>query len=101
MFFRGSRYEGVPEAEVAGPDGRTIRYKTVRLIPAPDPREATYRVRHGDRFDLAAHAALGDAEAYWRLCDLAGVPRPADLVATPGARIAVPAPGGGFGGGDV
>jgi hypothetical protein len=95
MFFRGSRYEHVPEAEIKGPGGRTIRYKRVRFIPETAGGRLTYGVREGDRPDLAAYMALGDPEAFWRLCDINRVQRPVDLTALPGQRIAVPGPEGG------
>lgn len=92
MFFRGSRYEHVPEAEIGGPDGRTIRYKRIRLIPEEEAR-LTYRVEEGDRPDLAAYRAVGDPELFWRLCDVNRIRRPVDLTAVPGRRILVPGPG--------
>jgi hypothetical protein len=94
MFFRGSRYEDVPEAEIGGPDGRTIRYKRQRFIPELESGRATRLVREGDRADLLAYAALGDPEAFWRLCDLNRTMRPVDLAAAPGTRIAIPSPDG-------
>lgn len=92
MFFRGSRYEHVPVAQIAGPNGRTIHYKRIRFIPEETAR-LTYRVEEGDRPDLAAYRALGDPESFWRLCDVNRVRRPADLTAVPGRRILVPGPG--------
>ncbi len=94
MFFRGSRYEYVAEAELAT-DTRTIHYKRMRFIPETNVGRTTYAVRQGDRPDLAAYAGLGDPEGFWRLCDLNRVQRPVDLTATPGSRIAVPGPDGG------
>ena len=35
MFFKGSRYEKVPEATLTDADGRVIRYKTTRFIDDP------------------------------------------------------------------
>lgn len=96
MFFRGSRYEQVPDAEFVDGRGRTIRYKRQRFVPELDPGRRTVAVREGDRPDLAAYAALGDPEMFWRLCDLNRVMRPVDLTAKPGARIAVPAPENGL-----
>jgi hypothetical protein len=92
VFFRGSRYEHVPEAEIDGPNGRTIRYKRTRFIPEEGAR-LTYRVEQGDRPDLAAYRAVGDPELFWRLCDVNRTPRPVDLTAKPGRRILVPGPG--------
>jgi len=83
----------VAEAELAGADDRTIRFKRLRFVPA-SPARLSYRVEEGDRPDLAAYRTIGDPEQYWRLCDANLVLRPADLTARPGRRILVPGPGG-------
>ena len=92
MFFRGSRYEAIPEAEHTGSDGRVIRYKRMRFIPATAASQR-YVVRDGDRPDLAAASTLGDPERFWQLCDANRTMRPTELTDDPGAVIAVPAPG--------
>ena len=33
MFFRGSRYETVADAELTTAGGRVVRYKRIRFIP--------------------------------------------------------------------
>ena len=91
MFFRGSRYERVADAEIEAPDGRVIRYKRMRFIPAVNATLG-YVVRDGDRPDFAAYRTLGDPEQFWRLCDANRVMRPVDLTAVPGRRIRVPGP---------
>ena len=95
MFFRGSRYEYIADASIDGPDGRTIRYKRMRFIPAGAARLAM-KVNEGDRTDLLAYRALGDPEQFWRLCDVNLVRRPVDLTVQPGRRIGVPGPEGGI-----
>ena len=91
MFFRGSRYEHIGNAELTTRDGRLIRYKRRRFIP-----EATgalsYLVKEGDRADLAAYAALGDPEQFWRICDASDAMNPPDLTAEPGKSVRVPIP---------
>ncbi|HEY7427559.1 MAG TPA: hypothetical protein VH682_25230 [Gemmataceae bacterium] len=94
MFFRGSRYEHIPEAEIPGPGGRTIRYKRMRFIPETSGR-LTYKVEQGDRPDLVAYRTTGDPEQYWRLCDANRERRPVDLTSRPGRRILIPGPDGG------
>lgn len=91
MFFRGSRYDGVPEAELLAADGRVLRYKRRRVIPETPAPLGTV-VRSGDRPDLVAYRALGDAELYWMLCDANRQQRPARLTAKPGETIGVPGP---------
>ena len=105
MFFRGSRYEGVPEAELATADGRTVRYKRIRFVPDAAGRSGTtgtiggtgasvpYRVLPDDRPDLVAYKTAGDPELFWRLCDANGTMRPDELTDEPGAVIRIPAPG--------
>jgi hypothetical protein len=96
MFFRGSRYENISETSLVASDGRTIRYKRMRFIPpAASPPRLFSKVELGDRPDLMAFRTLGDPEQFWRLCDLNLVPRPVDLTAVPGTRVAIPAPEGG------
>ena len=96
MFFRGSRYENVAEAELISTDGRSIRYKRMRFIPEISG-SGVYKVRQGDRPDLAAYIVLGDPEQFWRLCDINRVQRPVDLTADAGTTLAVPGPDGGGG----
>jgi hypothetical protein len=93
MFFRGSRYENVPEAEFVSADGRSIRYKRMRFIPEISGT-GVYSVRQGDRPDLAAYNVLGDPEQFWRLCDINRVQRPVDLTRDPATVLDVPGPNG-------
>lgn len=96
MFFRGSRYENIADTTCTAKDGRTIRYKRMRLIPRGSlPQRLFTSVEQGERPDLLAFRTIGDPEQFWRLCDLNLVQRPADLTAEPGALVAVPAPEGG------
>ncbi|WP_018185017.1 hypothetical protein [Kaistia granuli] len=94
MFFRGSRYEAIADAETTDRNGRCVRYKRMRFIPST-PGAFGYQVREEERPDLVAYRALGDAEQFWRLADVNRTMRPIELTATPGRRIRVPAPGGG------
>jgi hypothetical protein len=96
MFFRGSRYENIADTTCTAKDGRTIRYKRMRLIPqASSPPRLFTPVQQGERPDLLAFRTIGDPEQFWRLCDLNLVQRPVDLTAQPGVLVAVPAPEGG------
>lgn len=92
MFFRGSRYEGVPTAQLQTADGRTIRYKRMRFIPEVEGT-TPYGVEPEDRPDLVAYKVAGDPELFWRLCDANRVMWPPDLTAEPGRIIRIPAPG--------
>jgi hypothetical protein len=91
MFFRGSRYESVPNAEKTANDGRVLRYKRRRIIPSIAAPLGT-EVRIGDRPDLVAFRAFGDPELFWLLCDANRIQRPAQLTSKPGQIIGVPGP---------
>jgi nucleoid-associated protein YgaU len=91
MFFRGSRYEPVPEAQLATPDGRTIRYKRVRFIPET-PGSLAQKVNQGDRLDLISFRIYKDPEQFWRICDANLALLPEELVEKPGRRLLIPVP---------
>ncbi len=91
MFFRGSRYEPIPSAELVTEDGRTIRYKRVRFIP-DTPGVLPYRTKAEERLDHIAFQAYGDPEQFWRICDAHLVLDPDELTAQPGTRLLLPVP---------
>jgi hypothetical protein len=96
MFFRGRRYEHIPDAELVDARGITIRYKRMRFVPGADPAFQE-TVRDGDRPDLLAYRTLGDPEHFWRLADVNRTMKPVDLTCAAGRRVGVPGPGAGFG----
>jgi hypothetical protein len=93
MFERGSRYEAVPDAVHVDAQGRRIRHKRLRILPAPGGA-FTHTVAQGERLDRIADAWFGDAKQWWRLADANLERDPAALEAEPGRRIAVSGPGG-------
>ena len=96
MFFRGSRYEPIANATMTTSDGSTITYKRMRFVPAEKVvARSAVKVVDGERPDLLAYRSLGDAEQFWRLCDLNLVQRPVDLTAATGRAVVVPGPEGG------
>lgn len=79
MFFKGSRYEKVPESTLIDATGRVIRYKTTRFIP--DTQAVVgHRVMHGERLDHIAWQHYRDAERFWRICDANRALWPEDLL---------------------
>jgi hypothetical protein len=89
MFFKGSRYEKVPEAALTDGSGRVIRYKTTRFII--DPLALTgHRVMSGERLDQIAWQRFRDAERFWRICDANRALWPDDLLQE-AAIIRIPA----------
>ena len=93
MFFRGSRYEGVAEAELPTANGRVVRYKRIRFVPDISGT-MSYVVAADDRPDLIAHKAFNDSEQFWRLCDANRAMHPHELVAEIGRRLLIPGPTG-------
>jgi hypothetical protein len=96
----GSRYHGVPVESWTGP-GRPGARLDRPAFPA-GPREPARHGRGGGAGrrppDTLAARALGDPSAWWRLADAAGVFDPAELSATPGARVPLTLPPGSRGG---
>jgi hypothetical protein len=89
-----SRYYGLPVLKLgAGTDHETA-YLARRFVP-PSSQFAflrTHIVTEGERMDLVAARELGDAQAFWRVCDANDAKNPDDLTAVPGRglRIALP-----------
>jgi hypothetical protein len=88
-FFRGSRYEHVPELELDDGRGRLVRCKQPRIVP-DTPARRTHLTAGHERVDVIAHEHFSDAERYWRICDTNRVLWPPDLVAEPGRTIGIP-----------
>jgi hypothetical protein len=88
MFFKGSRYEDVPEDVLATPAG-PVRYKRVRFIP-PTPARLAHLLVQGERLDHLAFLAYQDPERSWRIADANFATWPPDLVTEIGARVLIP-----------
>lgn len=99
----GSRYFGLPTAELTTADGRTVVYLLRRFLPPvpPDAAVVEAAVRPGDRLDVLTARHLGDPELFWKVADANRVPNPAALVPPGGTaadgrpvRLRVPRIGG-------
>jgi hypothetical protein len=88
-FFKGSRYELVGEIELLDGEGRLVRCKRTRFIPAT-PARLTHVVADHDRIDLLAHRYFRDSERFWRICDANRALWPPDLLAETGRTISIP-----------
>jgi len=91
-----SRYYGIEQASLTLDDGSLLRYLRRRFLPQPQGFALLHEhvVEQGERPDLVAARELGDAEAYWRLCDANGVMHPDDLTDTVGERLRITLPEG-------
>jgi hypothetical protein len=96
LYEPGSRYYGVPLAEITLADGRTVRYLRRRFLPDPSALVTTveFRVADGDRLDNVATRYLGDPLAAWRIADANGVLRMEDVVDETGRRVRITLPEG-------
>lgn len=95
-FAPTSRYYDTPTKALAGADGESLIYLARRFVP-PGARFAqigTHTVVAGERLDHIAAAELGDAQAFWRLCDANDAMRPDDLTAEIGRRLRITLPEG-------
>jgi len=95
-FPPASRYHAIGIATLVRADGSQVPYLRRRFVPAPEGFVLLheYRVNEGDRPDLVAARELGDAEAYWRLCDANGVMRPDELTNSVGEVVRITLPDG-------
>ncbi len=89
MFFKGSRYEKVPEDQFTDPSGRIIHYKRIRFIPIT-PASLGHTVLQGQRLDTIAFTYYRDPERFWRICDANLATWPDDLLAENGKVILIP-----------
>jgi hypothetical protein len=94
MFEHTSRYDPIEEAMYEAADGRRIPYKRRRFLPQGEamPLLAEVTVGVGDRLDLIAARALGDAEHFWQVCDANNAMNPFDLTAEVGSTLRIPLP---------
>lgn len=95
-FPPASRYFGIEIASLTRPDGEITAYLRRRFVP-PAERFALlheYAVTEGDRLDAIAGRELGDAEAFWRICDANSAMRPDVLTERIGRRLRITLPEG-------
>jgi hypothetical protein len=92
-FTSNSRYAGVAFGLYRrNPDDPGKPYVLRRFIPQRHDIAVLLEhiVRSGERPDLLAAQAFGDAELYWRIADANAVTDPFELTDTLAARIAIP-----------
>lgn len=90
MFFRGSRYLGVGEYEVAAPGGEgTVRVVRTRS-PSSTERGFLYQVVEGDRIDLLSNRFYRTPRKWWLICDANPGLMSADELLEPGRKIWIP-----------
>lgn len=95
-FSPTSRYYDTPLKTLEASDGGAVVHLSRRFLPASDrfATLSTHVVVSGERLDIIAGAELGDAQAFWRLCDANDAMRPDDLTAHIGRRLRITLPEG-------
>lgn len=87
MFDESSRYKDAPVETVEDARGREVRAVTPQ--DTPNRRLAGYhRRQQAQRLDHLAHRYLGDATAYWKICEINDVMHPDQLAER--SMIAIP-----------
>jgi hypothetical protein len=95
-FAPTSRYYDTPTKIFVTADGENLVYLARRFCPPA----ANFALLHlhgviaGERLDIIADAELGDAQAFWRLCDANDAMRPDDLTAQVGRQLRIALPAG-------
>ena len=90
MFFANSRYANVSTCTARTSRGAIVT--VIRLPVRPRPAIRGFHQRNDtQRPDMIAAHYLGDATAFWRLCDAGGVIAPDALAARD--LVAIPAKG--------
>lgn len=95
MTDPASRYAKSRILRLIDAEGREIAYLDRRLIPDNPRIAARIAVQDGDRLDLIAHRAYGDARQSWRIMDANPSSEPLSLADTPGQRLNLTQPGEG------
>ena len=93
MFDQTSRYAKSAVKTLIDDQGRAVAYVARRIIPDAPRIIAQMPVQDGDRLDLIANRAYGDARQSWRVMDANADPDPLTLADTPGRRLNLSQPG--------
>jgi hypothetical protein len=89
MFFKGSRYEKVGDAQYTDAQGRVSQYKKIRFIP-DTPARFNHFIKQGERTDLLAFRYYRDPLKFWHIADANDVMQAEELTFEPGQRILIP-----------
>jgi hypothetical protein len=94
MFDVKSRYHSIETATFVAADGRMIAYKRRRFVPQSGTALVLAEVQpaEGERLDLITTRALGDPEAFWRICDANDALSPFDVIEDSERTLRVPTP---------
>jgi len=93
MIDANSRYRSVGTATIEAENGRKVLYLHRRMLPPASSILSTRTVEaisEAQRLDLVSWAVMGDAFAFWRICDANDALDPFELVHERNGRLRVP-----------
>lgn len=94
-FLPNSRYHALELASLEKPDGTSVVFLRRRFVPNPERFSLLleHLVLQGERLDHITAQHLGDATAFWRICDANRAMLPSELEAL-GRRLRITLPEG-------
>jgi len=93
MDVTQGRYAGIGTDTFEDEDGTRVLHLRRRILPRGDGiagRRVFEATHMPERLDLVAALTLGDAFAFWRLCDANDAMNPFDLVAECDGTLRIP-----------
>lgn len=89
MFFDGSRYQRVQDAEFSDGEGRSVTIKRTRE-PVDTELAIIYQVREGDRLDQLAQKFFHDPRKWWLIADANPDLPTLEQLTQPGQQLRIP-----------
>jgi nucleoid-associated protein YgaU len=89
MFFDGSRYQRIADAELIDGEGKRRSLKRTREA-ATTELAMTYQVREGDRLDLLANQFFHDPRKWWLIADANPDALTLEELLVPGRLLRIP-----------
>ena len=93
MDVNNGRYAGVGTDTMEDESGARVIYLRRRFLPSGEGisgRRTVQAAATPDRLDLVAALTLGDAFAFWRICDANDAMNPFDIVAECAGQLRIP-----------
>jgi nucleoid-associated protein YgaU len=89
MFFDGSRYQRIADADLTDGEGKRRPLKRTRETVATE-LAMTYQVREGDRLDLLANQFFHDPRKWWLIADANPDALTLEELLVPGRLLRIP-----------
>lgn len=89
MFFDGSRYQRVADADFSDGEGNAVSVKRTRE-PVDTELALIYQVREGDRLDQLAQKFYQDPRKWWLIADANPDHPSLEQLLQPGQQLRIP-----------